>query len=76
MTESRKLGSIRKSFNDSNDPAGMRIPKKFELTFGEKFHISFKIWKKKVLNKMILNKLWIKKLMEKLKTMLTRAMLE
>ena len=39
LTERKNLSQIRKSFNQSNIPAGMRIPKNFELTFGEKIPI-------------------------------------
>lgn len=36
LSEKKQLNYIRKSFNQTNNPAGMRIPKNFELTFGEK----------------------------------------
>ena len=36
LSERKQFNHIRKSFNQTNNPAGMRIPKNFELTFGEK----------------------------------------
>jgi hypothetical protein len=39
LSERKQLNHIRKSFNQTNNPAGMRIPKNFELTFGEKIPI-------------------------------------
>ena len=50
LSERNPLNQIRKSFNQTNNPAGMRIPKNFELTFGEKIPMIIKNMKEKGAN--------------------------
>lgn len=50
LSERKQLNHIRKSFNQTNNPAGMRIPKNFELTFGEKIPMIIQNMKEKGAN--------------------------